>query len=63
MPDINFRKIDIDAYEEDVPVETEPYDAYSRDPAQALNDVKEKAAEVRSALSKWPVRFSPLFVW
>lgn len=52
MADINFRKIDIDAYDEDVLVETELYDADPRDPGQALSDVKQKAAAVRSALSK-----------
>ena len=52
MSDINFRKIDIDAYDEDVLVETELYDTDPRDPAQALNDAKQKATAVRSALSK-----------
>lgn len=52
MSDVNFRKIDIDAYDEDVLVETELYDADPRGPAQVLNDVKQKATAVRSALSK-----------
>ena len=52
MADINFRKIDIDAYDEDVLVETELYDPDPRDPLQVLNDTKQKASAVRSALSK-----------
>jgi len=52
MTDVNFRKIDIDAYDEDVLVETELYDADPRGPAQVLNDTKQKATAVRSALSK-----------
>lgn len=52
MSDVNFRKIDIDVYDEDVLVETELYDADPRDPAQVLNDTKQKATAVRSALSK-----------
>jgi len=52
MAEINFRKIDIDAYDEDVLVETELYDPDPRNPAQILNDTKQKATAVRSALSK-----------
>jgi len=52
MADVNFRKIDIDAYDEDVLVESELYDADPRDPVQVLNDAKQKATAVRSALSK-----------
>jgi len=52
MADVNFRKIDIDAYDEDALVETELYDADPRDPTQALSDAKQKATAVRSALSK-----------
>jgi len=63
MSDINFRKIDIDAYDEDVLVETELYDADPRDPARVLNDAKQKATAVRSALSKYPARSSCPFVW
>jgi len=50
--DTNFRKIDIDQYDEDALVETELYDADARDPAQVLNDAKQKGAAVRSALSR-----------
>jgi actin related protein 2/3 complex subunit 5 len=52
MAEINFRKIDIDVYDEDVLVETELYDPDPRDSAQIMNDTKQKAAAVRSALSK-----------
>jgi actin related protein 2/3 complex, subunit 5 len=51
--DTNFRKIDIDQYDEDVLVETELYDADSRDPTQVLNDAKQKGAAVRSALARY----------
>ena len=50
---ISFRKIDIDAYDEDVLVETELYEPDPRDPAQFLSDTKQKVAAVRSALSKY----------
>ena len=56
MAEIGFRKIDIDAYDEDVLVETELYDPDPRAPAQFLNDTKQKAAAVRSALSKYSLR-------
>ena len=52
MTDINFRKIDIDVYDEDALVETELYDADPRDPSQVVNDAKQKTTAVRSALSK-----------
>lgn len=51
--DVNFRKIDIDQYDEDVLLDSELYEADPRDPAQALNDVKQKAASVRGSLSKY----------
>lgn len=51
--DVNFRKIDIDLYDEDVLLDSELYEADPRDPAQALNDVKQKAASVRGSLSKY----------
>lgn len=49
---LNFRKIDIDVYDEDVLAETELYDPDSRDPGQVLSDTKQKAVAVRSALSR-----------
>ncbi|EJD05246.1 actin-related protein ARPC5 [Fomitiporia mediterranea MF3/22] len=50
-----FRKIDIDAYDEDVLLEEELYDADPRDPAQVLADTRAKAATVRSALARGDV--------
>ena len=50
--DVNFRKIDIDQYDEDVLLDSELYDADPRDPRQALEDTKQNAAAVRSSLSK-----------
>lgn len=47
-----FRKIDIDAYDEDAYLESEMVDADPRDPAQALNDAKQKQTTVRSQLAK-----------
>jgi len=50
--DTAFRKIDIDAYDEDVLLETELYEADPRDPGTVLNDAKQKASSVRSLLAK-----------
>ncbi|KAI0702769.1 arp2/3 complex 16 kDa subunit [Earliella scabrosa] len=50
--DVNFRKIDIDQYDEDALLDSELYDVDPRDPAQALNDTKQNAAAVRSSLAK-----------
>jgi len=47
-----FRKIDIDAYDEDVLHESELYDADPRDPVQVLDDAKQRQVAVRSALAK-----------
>ena len=51
--DVNFRKIDIDQYDEDVLLESELYEPDPRDPGQVLNDTKQKAAAVRGTLSKY----------
>ena len=48
----SFRKIDIDAYDEDVLLESELYEPDPRDPATVLNDAKQKANAVRSLLAK-----------
>jgi len=50
--DVNFRKIDIDAYDEDVLLETELYDPDPRGLQQALEDAKARAASVRTSLAK-----------
>jgi len=50
---MSFRKIDIDAYDEDVLLESELCDPDPRDPAQALSDAKQKQIVVRSALAKY----------
>jgi actin related protein 2/3 complex, subunit 5 len=47
-----FRKIDIDQYDEDVLLDSELYDADPRDPAQVLDEAKQRAAAVRTSLSK-----------
>jgi actin related protein 2/3 complex subunit 5 len=48
----SFRKIDVDAYDEDVLLETELYDPDPRGPQQVVEDAKAKAASVRTSLSK-----------
>jgi hypothetical protein len=50
--DINFRKIDVDVYDEDVLQETELYDPDPRGPQQVIEDAKAKAASVRTSLAK-----------
>lgn len=52
MAEANFRKIDIDAYDEDAFVESELYEADPRDPQMVLSDAKSKSTQVRTALSK-----------
>lgn len=49
---MSFRKIDVDAYDEDVLQETELYDPDPRPPPQVLADAKQKQLAVRSALNK-----------
>ena len=48
----NFRKIDVDVYDEDVLLETELYDPDPRGPQQAIADAKAKATAVRTSLAK-----------
>ncbi|KAG8989171.1 hypothetical protein FRB93_003732 [Tulasnella sp. JGI-2019a] len=47
-----FRKIDIDAYDEDVLLESDLVDPDPRDPATVLSDAKTKSGQVRGFLSK-----------
>lgn len=47
-----FRKIDIDAFDEDVLLESELYEPDPRDPSQVLEEAKAKSVAVRSSLSK-----------
>ncbi|KAH7924418.1 ARP2/3 complex 16 kDa subunit (p16-Arc) [Leucogyrophana mollusca] len=49
---MSYRKIDIDAYDEDVLQESELCEPDPRDPAQVLSDAKQKQAAVRSSLAK-----------
>lgn len=49
----NFRKIDIDIYDEDVLQESDIYDEDPRDPGQVLAEAKHKQAAVRSALARY----------
>ena len=50
--DVNFRKIDVDAYDEDVLLETEICNPDPRGPQQAVEEVRAKAAAVRTLLAK-----------
>ncbi|KAF8882808.1 actin-related protein ARPC5 [Infundibulicybe gibba] len=50
--DTAFRKIDIDVYDEDILQESELYDADPRDPAQVLDDARQRQAAVRSSLAR-----------
>ncbi|KAJ7585083.1 arp2/3 complex 16 kDa subunit [Mycena floridula] len=50
--DTAFRKIDIDIYDEDILQESELYDADPRDPAQVLDESKQRQVAVRSSLAK-----------
>lgn len=52
-----FRKIDVDAYDEDVLQESELYNPDPRQPAQVLSDAKQKQLAVRSALNKCVLSF------
>lgn len=52
MADTAFRKIDIDAFDEDTLLESELYEPDPRDPGAVLNDAKQKQAAVRSSLSR-----------
>ncbi|KIJ13705.1 hypothetical protein PAXINDRAFT_170218 [Paxillus involutus ATCC 200175] len=49
---MSFRKIDVDAYDEDVLHESELYEPDPRDPAQVLSDTKQQQVAVRSSLNK-----------
>jgi actin related protein 2/3 complex, subunit 5 len=50
--DTAFRKIDIDAYDEDAFLESELFEPDPRSPAQVLSDAKQKQTSVRSLLAK-----------
>lgn len=52
MASVDFRKINIDQYDEDQLVEEELYEPDPRDPATVLADAKQKASGVRGALAK-----------
>lgn len=52
MTDKSFRKVDIDAFDEDVIQESDLLEPDPRSPSEALSESKQKAAMVRSALSK-----------
>ena len=51
--DTSFRKIDIDQYDEDVLQDSELYEADSRDPAEVLDDAKQRQIAVRGFLARY----------
>jgi actin related protein 2/3 complex, subunit 5 len=51
--DTAFRKIDIDQYDEDVLQDSELYEAEPRDPAEVLDDAKQKQIAVRGFLARY----------
>ncbi|KAF8346657.1 actin-related protein 2/3 complex subunit 5 [Amanita rubescens] len=53
MAEVNFRKIDIDIYDEDVLQESDIYETDPRDPGQVLAEAKQKQTAVRSALARY----------
>lgn len=50
--EVNFRKIDIDIYDEEVIQESELYEPDPRDPSQVLTETKQRQTAVRGALAK-----------
>jgi len=52
MADNSFRKIDIDAFDEEVLLESELYELDARDPTTVLSDARQKQTAVRQALSR-----------
>jgi actin related protein 2/3 complex subunit 5 len=55
--DTAFRKIDIDQYDEDVLLDSELYEADSRDPTEVLDDAKQRQIAVRSFLARYEILF------
>ncbi|KAL4063043.1 actin-related protein 2/3 complex subunit 5 [Scleroderma yunnanense] len=49
---MSYRKIDIDAFDEDVLQDDELYDPDPRPPAQVLSDARQRQSAVRSSLSR-----------
>lgn len=59
-----FRKIDIDQYDEDVLLDSELYEADSRDPREVLDDAKQRQIAVRSFLARYMIlHFSFFLPW
>ena len=62
--DTAFRKIDIDQYDEDVLLDSELYEADSRDPREVLDDAKQRQIAVRSYLARYTIlHFSFFLLW
>jgi actin related protein 2/3 complex subunit 5 len=50
--DVNFRKIDIDQFDEEVFKDSELYESDPRDPVEVLEDAKQKQVAVRGLLAR-----------
>lgn len=50
--DIPFRKIDIDQYDEDILKDSELYESDPRDPAEVIEEAKQKQVAVRGLLAR-----------
>jgi len=61
--EVNFRKIDIDQYDEDVLHDSELYEVDPRNPAEVLNDAKQRQIAVRGLLAKWFIFYAPLDIF
>ena len=57
-----FRKIDIDQYDEDILLDSELYEADSRDPTEVLDDAKQRQIAVRSFLARYAILFFFIFL-
>jgi hypothetical protein len=51
--DVNFRKIDVDQYDEDVLLDNEIQEPDPRDPSTVLSETKQKSTTIRGYLSKY----------
>lgn len=51
--DINFRKIDIDQFDEDALQDSEVYEQDPRNPADVLDDAKQRQIAVRGLLARY----------
>jgi actin related protein 2/3 complex subunit 5 len=58
----NFRKIDIDQYDEDALQDSEVYEQDPRNPADVLDDAKQRQIAVRGLLARFQILLFRLMV-